>query len=614
MYLLYEEEGQFKAGTIVADNDTSLQIDTQFGKRIKLRAAQVMLRFTAPVPEAFMQAAGEVRAALDPDFLWEVAGQEEFDYTVLAQEYFGRTPQPAEQAGILQCLHDAPMYFYRKGRGRYRPAPPEALTAAKASLVRKQREAELVAEYVAELSAFRLPPAMRDEVDSLLYAPDKQQPAWRAVEAVCKQTGLTPLRLLDRCGAIASSHDYHLKLFLREYFPRGTGFAVDETLPALPDLPLATVRAFSIDDAQTTEIDDAFSVTRLADGDWQVGIHIAAPALGVLPGTALDQAAAARMSTVYHPAGKITMLPEAVIAAFSLDEGRDSPVLSMYLQVADGSWEVRSHTTRLECVRVVENLRHETLQAHFDPECLVNGCPQYPWQDELAMLWQLSGKLEAARGKTPDPSQPQRVDYQFRVDGERVTITDRQRGNPIDRVVSELMILVNAEWGRQLAQAGAMALYRTQQNGKVRMSSRPAPHVGLGVEQYAWASSPLRRYVDLLNQRQLIALVQDEPPPYPPKSDILYAALRDFETAYDAYSDFQRKMERYWCLRWLLQEQETLVHAVVIKENLLRLDNLPMVVRVPSLPETLPGTDVALRVDGVDLLEVELHCTWLPQE
>ncbi len=225
----------------------------------------------------------------------------------------------------------------------------------------------------------------------------------------------------------------------------------------------------------------------------------------------------------------------------------------------------------------------------------------------------MSGALEARRGKTPDPNQPQRPDYQFRVEDGRVSITDRLRGNPVDRLVSELMIHVNAEWGKWLAEQNVMALYRVQQNGKVKMSTRPAPHEGLGVAQYAWASSPLRRYVDLINQRQLIALVRSEAPPYPPKSDILYTVLRDFELAYDAYALFQRKMERFWCLRWLQQEQVTAIKGSVIKENLVRLAGLPLVVRVPSLPELSAATEVLLHIDALDFLDVELQCTFQGQ-
>lgn len=606
MFIFYEEEGQFKSGTIVTDNDTSLHIDTQFGKRIKLRSAQVLLRFPQPTPAEFMDVVRVARSDLDVDFLWEAAPETEFAYDELARDYFGHPPTAIEQAAILQCLHDSPMHFYKKGRGRYRTAPPEALTAAKASVLRKQREAELLTEYVAALSNFRLPDALQAEVPNLLYAPDKQKLAWRALDVACKHTGLTPLRLLDRCGAIASSHEHHLNEFIHEHFPRGTEFGEALDSQPTPELPFADVTAFSIDDAHTTEIDDAFSVQPLEKGRWRIGIHIAAPALGIPVDSPLDKVAASRLSTVYHPAGKITMLPDNVIAAYSLDAGHTRPVVSLYMEVCETGWIIENQFSVVESIRVVDNLRHETLPNDLSAADSL----QQPYGEALSILWHLSGELEARRGKTPDPNQPSRPDYQFRVEHEHISITDRLRGNPVDRLVSEMMIHVNTMWGKQLSEQNIMALYRTQQNGKVKMSSRAAPHEGLGVAQYMWASSPLRRYVDFVNQRQLIASIQASTPPYPPKSETLYTVIRDFELAYDAYALFQRKMERYWCLRWLQQENVHTIHGTVIKENLVRVTGLPLVVRVVSLPEMPIASEVDLHIDRIDLLEVELHSTF----
>ena len=610
MYLFYEEEGQFKAGSIVTDNDSSLQVDTQHGKRIKIKAVNVMMRFAAPAPAEFMAAAQALRATIEIDFLWEAAGEEEFGFADLVTEYFGHPPTPVESAAILMCLHESPMHFYKKGRGRYKPAPADALAAAKASVIRKQRDAELLAASVDELVSFKLPSFMGDQLEQLLYAPDKNTLAWKALDAACKRTGLSAIGLLDRCGAIPSTLDYHLQLFLREYFARGVGFDPVGELPPLQDLPLAEVSAFSIDDASTTEIDDAFSVLRLPNGNWQIGIHIAAPALGITPDSELDRIAAQRLSTVYYPGGKITMLPDTAIADFTLNEASVCPALSMYVEITDQTWQPVGHITRLDKIAIAANLRHECLEIDFNQEKLQQSDQSYAFQNELTLLWHFSGVLEAARGKTPDPKLPPRVDYTFKVDNDRVTIIDRLRGNPIDRVVSELMIFVNATWGKWLADTDTMALYRTQQNGKVKMSTKPAPHVGLGVAQYAWSSSPLRRYVDLINQRQLIALVQGNPAPYPPKSETLYTVLRDFELAYEAYNDFQRKMERYWCLRWLMQEQASTVSGSVIKENLVRLQGLPLVAQVPSLPDLAVGTEVRLTIQGIDLLGMELNCTF----
>jgi exoribonuclease-2 len=204
------------------------------------------------------------------------------------------------------------------------------------------------------------------------------------------------------------------------------------------------------------------------------------------------------------------------------------------------------------------------------------------------------------------------MDYNFYVDDdERVRIVERRRGSPVDKLVSEMMILVNSEWGGKLAAAGIAAIYRAQANGKVRMSTVPAAHQGLGVAQYAWSSSPLRRYVDLINQRQLIAWHHGSTPPYAAGSEALLSALHDFEIAYDTYAEFQRNMERYWCLRWLLQEGITRTGAEVFRENLVKIDRIPLIVRVGALPELATGSKVELRISDIDLLELAFHAEYI---
>jgi exoribonuclease-2 len=205
----------------------------------------------------------------------------------------------------------------------------------------------------------------------------------------------------------------------------------------------------------------------------------------------------------------------------------------------------------------------------------------------------------------------ERPEYTFRVEDDRVEIVPRRRGTPLDTMVSELMIYVNSAWGRRFAESDVPAIYRVQSAGKVRMSTVPAGHAGLGVEQYVWASSPLRRYVDLVNQRQLIALTRNEPPSYAKGDERLLAIMREFEAAYDAYADFQRSMERYWCLRWLLQERIETVEATVLRENLCRFEELPLVARVPSLPRAASDERVLLEVSKIDLLELTFHCEFM---
>jgi exoribonuclease II len=605
MNVFFEEDGAFKAGTVLADNNTSLQVENQHGKRTKVKETAVLIRFDHIPLSQFMADAQKVSDEIDPAFLWECSGETEFGFDQLGKEYFGREPKPVESAGLLMRLHATPTHFYKKGKGRYKAAPADALKAALASIERKKKQAELQARYAGQLANFEFPEELRPMLAHLLYQPDKGSVEFKALEQAAAQTHLSIPKLLEKSGALASSRDYHFGRFLFEYFPRGTAFDPALTTEAPGLLALSAVEAFSIDDATTTEIDDAFSVTKLANGNWQVGVHIAAPALGIAPESPLDREAAKRLSTVYFPGDKITMLPEAVIAQYTLAEGRDCPALSMYLEVTP-ELEIAGYRSAIELVRIAANLRHDSLEAQFNEQQLATGRVDHRFGEQLVLLWRLAVKLERLRGK--DEPAFARADYNFYVDDDRVTIVERRRGSPIDKVVSEMMILVNTEWGRQLAENEIPALYRAQSGGKVKMSTVPAPHQGLGVSQYIWASSPLRRYADLVNQRQLLSLVRNEAPVYPPHDERLLVILRDFELAYDAYAEFQRGMERYWCLRWLLQEGVALTGADVLREELVRIDRIPLVARVPSMPAAPPGSRVELAVSDIDLLELTLHC------
>lgn len=605
MNVFYEEDGDFKVGAVLADNDTSLQVEAPHGKRSKVKASAVLLRFEVPAHTAFMQEAQTQADAIDVDFLWQCCGPDEFAYDVLAREYYGHAPSACEAAGVLMRLHGAPMYFYKKGRGRYKAAPEESLKAALASVERKRLQAVAKAAYVDELSAGRLPEAFRPLLDMLLYKPDKNSIEWKALEEASTAAKVTPLRLLERCGALTDTHAYHLNRFLFEHFPRGAGFPVLPEVTAPADLPLAEVEAYSIDDAATTEIDDAFSLQTLPGGVRRLGIHIAAPALGITPDSALDVIARERLSTVYFPGGKITMLPDAAVEAYTLAAGRDCPALSIYFDVAD-DYSISGHETRLERIRIAGNLRHDALEPVFNAETLSSGAVDHPQGEALAWLWQFSGsRLHARKGDLPPMED--RPEFVFQVADGKVAISRRQRGTPIDQAVAELMILANSTWAGELHDAGQPALFRVQSGGKVRSSTAAGPHDGLGVAQYMWASSPLRRYADLINQRQLIARVRGEAPVYSAKDTALLAAMRDFEAAYEVYGEYQRTMERYWSLRWLVQEQTATVTGVVLRENLVRLDALPLTQRIPSLSDAAPGSRVELAVGAVDLLELTVH-------
>lgn len=613
MNVFYEERGIFKVGTILSSNITSLQVEAPHGKRSKIKTNSVLLRFAKPLLSEFMDCAKKVADELDLNFLWECSDcNEEFISDALATEYFGYSPSPVESAAVLIKLHSAPMYFYKKGKGCYKAAPPNALKAALVSQEKKHLEAEQKVRYVRLLEAFTLPEEFNPLLPDLLYKPDKSRIEWKALDEACTSSNLSLPNLLDKCGAIPSTHDYHLNRFLLEHFPKGEGFGVLDTgiKPNNPaDLPIANTEAFSIDDATTTEIDDAFSVTPLALGSFRIGIHIAAPALGIIPGSSLDILAAQRLSTVYLPGKKITMLPETTIQHYTLGEGRICPALSMYLDVSDDFTVTTTHSC-IEQVKISANLRHDTLIEHFNESTIEKNTLNFSFGQELKTLLSFARKIEAFRGKAND-SNNEKIDYGFSIKDGNVAIIERRRDSPIYKLVSELMIFVNAEWGKQLANNSVIGIYRNQSGGKVKMSTSPAQHQGLGVNQYAWFSSPMRRYVDLINQRQLIALLRREPPPYSKECSTLLSSISEFEETYEAYSEFQRVMERYWCLRWLLQEKVRTTGALVIKENFVKLDHLPLVIKVPSLSVMFLESHVQVEILQVDLFDLSVNAKFI---
>ncbi|MBG6079488.1 ribonuclease catalytic domain-containing protein [Rubrivivax gelatinosus] len=627
-YALFDDAGKFHAGRVMSEAESSMQIELDSGKRVKVKAANVLLRFEKPAPAELIAQAQALAAEIDLDLAWEFAPEGEFGFADLARDYFEASAGPDKQAAALFRLFEAPHYFRRLGKGLFRKAPEETVKAALLGIERKKQLAAQIEAWAGEIAAGQCPPPVREQLYRILFKPDKNAPEYKAVVEAAKRTQRAPLDLLKDAGAIDSPYQFHWRRFLFETFPQGTGFPA-LAAPAIKDeLPLAAVQAFSIDDSQTTEIDDALSIQGLGSGTVVFGVHIAAPGLAVQPESPVDKVARDRLSTVYMPGWKITMLPDEVVQAYTLIEGRDCPAVSLYATVDETTFEVRSVETRLERVPIVANLRHDKLDDVITEATLAGEAPaDYAFAAELAFCWRFAKALKAAReivrGK---PENFNRPDYNFRLEGnvaepdgsERVQITTRQRGAPLDLIVSEAMILANSRWGGWLAECGVPGIYRSQASLlpgiKVRMGTKPAPHAGMGVAQYTWATSPLRRYVDLVNQWQIIACARHGrtaalAAPFRPKDASLFSIISGFDAAYSAYNDFQHGIERFWTLRWIEQNGVTELEAAVMKGGLVRAETLPLVFRVPGTEDWPRGARLRARVAGIDLLTLDLHAS-----
>ena len=601
MNIFYEESGQFKVAAIVQKNDATYQVDTQHGKRTKVKANNVFAEFDGDMA-AFLENAQAQAADIDTDLLWEVCGEEEFSAEAIAEEYFGHAPTKTELAATLIALYAAPMYFYKKAKGVFKAAPEETLKQALAAIERKKQQDAQIDAWAEALKRGEMPSEIAADLKTILHAPDKQSLTYKAFTKAADALKTSAYELAKKTGGITSIPQYLQDGFEIKYFPNGTGFP-DLPLPEMPDLPKADVTAFSIDDESTTEVDDALSLTDLGNGTKRVGIHIAAPSLAVKPGDKMEKNIMERLSTVYFPGGKITMLPENWIAAFSLDAGAYRPAVSIYFDV-DGEFNVGEPTCKIEAVNIAENLRIQAIEPHFNAETGLDeaGEMMFAHHQDLIWLHQFAVALQKARGKY-EPDRAPQYDYSIELDEEgKVSVVRRERGSPIDMLVSEMMILANSTWAQMLHDNDLPGLFRVQPAGKVRMSTKSEPHIGMGVQHYGWFTSPLRRAADYINQKQLLSLIDDTAEPLFRQSDAeLFAALRDFDTAYAAYADFQRQMEAYWSLVYLQQQGTSELTATILKEDLVRIEGLPLVTRATGIPfDALPKSQVLLKITELD--------------
>ncbi len=620
MYVLYEDSGKLKAETILSQADTSLQVESATGKRSKIKRNTVLFEFEQPPPAQLLDEARALAETLDIDFLWECAPQEEFEAAALAEEYFGHPPTAVEKTALIMALGGAPAYFHRRGRGAYRPAPPDILKAALAAIEKKRLQAERQQQWTDALVAGELPDALREAAPGFLDRPDKNSIEWKAFDAAVQQLGTTPEKLLLSLGVWPHTLALMRHRFLSQHFPKGTDWPPVEVGTYGTDLPETDVQAYSVDDSHTIEIDDALSVVPLDEQTIRVGIHIAVPALAVTRDSAFDAMARSRMSTVYMPGQKIPMLPAELITAFSLEENQWRPALSLYVTGRLDTGEVLETETRLERIRVAGNLRHDQIDSLVTEAALNDPEAPLPHGDWLRPLWQFSQRLCAQRDEVRGkPENNDRVEYSFEIEGPAddpssiVHLIPRKRNAPLDRLVSEYMILANCEWGGLLARHGVPGIYRSQQGGRVRMSTQALPHEAIAVPQYIWSTSPLRRYVDLVNQGQIIAAAQHGvsarlAAPFKPKDADLYAIIGAFDSQYALWGEFQSAMERYWCIRWMQQQGLREVRASVLRENLVRLNCAPFVTRINGLPDLERGHEVTLDILGYDELALDIDC------
>ncbi len=533
---------------------------------------------------------------IDIKLLSELIDEKKYSLDELSNLYFGEKYSEIEKTALLFKLAYYWVYFNNFQNGYF----------SKCSLDEKNKRLEIINNQRLEQEKFdkfyqdlinNIKPAFTTNIVKLLNKPDKHSTEYKVLLHTSKELGLSQIELCYKVGLIKDLEKFFIDSFMLENFPKGLALPTTITsnnsiLDSILINP--TINVFSIDDSTTTEIDDAFSV-QIIDSGYIIGIHIAAPALE----ENLAHAVAENISTIYYPGDKITMLPQDIIKRYSLCATLNCPVVSIYFTL-DKEFNIISYNSTIEIVKIMANLRIEELELLFNTDNLEKNS-NYQFEKELKILYKFADYLEKKRGK---PSVNNLIlDYNFSFIDGRVIIKPRLRGNPIDKLVSELMILANCTWGRMLTNAFIPGIYRVKQpNYPVKMTLTPNSHTGLNVDYYTWATSPLRRASDYINQKQIISLITNNKNFYKATNEILLEVVDNFDSKYAKYIDFQNKMEKYWALYYLLQEKISSIEATFIYKSKIQLENIPLEIDTQGLIVTKPkGSKILVKILNINL-------------
>lgn len=611
-YIIVYDGSEYKIAKLVETHKNHIQIllypnDT----KKKLGIKQLIYEINASDINQF---AAQIAAIdIDVNLLFELI-EDTVKYipiTDLACLYFGNDYSQVQMTALLITLSKQKIDFDNNKDGSFKKSTDKereekalianqaAIDAAKFESYYSSLQYAYSAKHGYELPTWLSELSLHDTI-RLINRPDKNLIMFKAINQFCTETGLSSLELFHNIGKIPDIADFFVQTFITENFPKGISYTQSEhTLDSFTHN--TTLNVFSIDDSTTTEIDDAFSVQILPD-KYIIGIHIAAPALN----PELVDNVANNISTIYYPGAKITMLSPEVIAKYSLNHGVTTNVVSIYFNL-DNEYAIQNYESRVENITISDNLRIEALEQLFNSQNLEidHG---YPYENELKILYKFANNLEEKRGK---PSVNNLfVDYNFSFDEkQKIIITPRIRGNPIDKLVSELMILANCTWGRMLTNAFIPAIYRVKQpNYPVRMTLTPASHIGLNVDYYTWATSPLRRAADFINQHQIISLVTDRKNHYSPTNPELLEIVENFDNKYAKYIDFQTKMEKYWSLCYLLQENISELTGTFLYKSRVQLEGVPLEIDTQGIIlHKAKGSQIKVRIFNINLAKLSFE-------
>jgi exoribonuclease-2 len=602
--------------------------------------------------EALREQVRAIASGIGLEELWRLLQGEgrPFGIDELAELYWGRRPDTAHKLALLVHLEEATIYFARGDAG-YVARTQEDIDETRAKQRRQEEKAAAASSLMDALAGGSLPSPLTEAQRPLLahlrgfavhgdsYARSELAKELLAyLGPIIRDPQRHTFEVLEAAGVLSLDEPLELERYgIPTEFPKGVLEEASSTslAPLLEDArrrDLTGLAAFTIDDVTTLDRDDALSIETTSEG-WQVGIHIADAGALIAPGSAVDREADRRMATLYLPERRVGMVPPVLDEqAGSLVPGESRACLSLLVRVNEAGQVVKRE--------VVPSVVRSRTALSYDEVDGALGDPGHPWHAALSALKAVAGRLRAGREQAGAVSF-ERPEMSVRVTDGTIAVRVVSRTSPSRMLVTEFMVLCNALLAGFCIEHGLPAAFRSQHafssvdlDGRpvvppgtpegpykqylmmrrlppAELSTTPAAHGGLGVKAYIQASSPLRRYPDLVMQRQVSHFLSKGTPMYP--TDAVASVAQRAEVQLKELAGVEEERKRYWFLKYLTRErladaslERRDFQAVVLDTErsgpaLLELVEYPFRVKAELAAACRPGETVTLRLHGVAL-------------
>jgi exoribonuclease II len=618
----YLDQGRFQSALVIREQERHLAVVDSEGRERLVPRDLVMARYpekhierehAAEAIEALRNERSELAKELDLELLWGVVSEQgrSFGASEMAELFFGRRSNVAASVMLEALLNDR-IYFVRRHM-EFVPRTPDQVERLRVQADRVRSRSDdyrRTQKIIRDVLSGSPPPAdaepLIEELTRYLKnrftrSRELTQMLAQAVPEV--DPADAAFAMLERLGAKPDVPRFALIAGLPTEF---SAEAIEEAARAVPG-PRPTVDggyAITLDDSDTVEVDDALAIEPLGDGALRVRVHIALVADFVTKGGALDAEAAARATTVYLPETTVRMLPDVISCeAASLLAAHERPVLTTDVTLsAEG--ELLDSSIYPARIRIAERVDYDRANALLENET-ENG----PAADTVRQLYDAALKLRENRRRA-GAILTQRRESKVRVqEGNKIEIEILDSASPSRTLVAEFMVLSNFVAARYAAMNRVPIIYRVQpQSGldyasqRPRLSLYPEYHAGIGLDYYAQLSSPIRRYADLVLQRQLLAALAGHGAPY--NVDELLKVLAGAESAEDSGRELERRAKRYWTLRYLLENEMNRPLAAWVTRDGASAELVDYAVRgtLHGAPSLTNQSQVMVRVSRVDPL------------